>query len=302
MRTICTALCLFLFAAAPALAGDQVVARVGSEPITRMELDSAEALNPGFSRKAILESLIESRLILSWANQNHLVVAQEEIDSVERSLRENNNLTDEQFAQALADRGETAETFRDGLREQILINRAVGVALRDKMIISEEEIDKLYRKNYPAIETFALRHILFTVKEGAGDAEVNEVKSRAAGVMEQLREGASFEAMVRQHSRDSSSVDTGGKLGTFRTGELIPELEKAVVPLAVGEVGGPVKTAAGFHIVLVESRDTEDPPPLNTVRDELQESLMAEKEVQARSDWMQEIRDKSYVEVFEKSE
>ncbi|MDF1536293.1 MAG: peptidylprolyl isomerase [bacterium] len=302
IKVACAAFGLLFFSAVPSPAADTVVARVGSEPITRMEVITAQARNPDMARDQVLESLIEQRLILSWAGQNDLTVSEEEVDRVERSLRENNNLTAEQFEQALRARGETVQTFRDGLREQILTNRALGTALRDRLNVSEGEIDQLYRQSFPAVETVTLRHILLKVDKEATDTEAEAVKNGAVEIYRQLQGGASFDAMVRRHSGDASSLDTGGRLGTFHKGELIPELETAVTNLAAGEVSEPVRTAAGFHIVLVESRDTEDPPPMNTVRDQLLNRLRAEKETRARNDWLREIREKAYIEVFDKSE
>ncbi len=302
MKSSFVTLCLILFAAAPVMAGDKVVARVGHEPITRMEVQAFLTQNPGATRDQVLDSLIERTLVLSWANSNSLTVSEEEMDSVERSFRESNNLTVDQLEQALRARGETLGTFREDLREQVLINRALGAALRNKVSVSEEEINQLYRETYPPRETYELRHILFKVDKSASEEDALTVKRQADKILGEIQAGALFDAMVRQHSQDSSSVEKGGQLGTFRSGELIPELENAMLSLATGEVGGPVRTPAGYHFVLLQSRGTEEPPPLITVRDQLQSRLAAEKETGARSDWLREIREETYVEIFDKSE
>ena len=299
MRTVCIALGLVLLTSVSLFAGDKVIARVGSEPITQAEITNALAQNPDITRQQAFESLVERLLVLSWATDNGMTVQDEEIDALERSLMENNNLTAQQLEQAITDRGETPETFRDNLREQILVNRAVGVALRDQVTISEEEIEKIYQERFPARENFKLNHILIKAGDGATETEIDNARKTAEEVHSLLAGGASFDDMVRQHSQDSSTKDSGGSLGTFKTGELIPELEDAVRPLAVGEFSRPVKTAAGFHIVLLKSRDTEDPPPLNTVRDKIRNFLMAGKEGNARVKWMEELREKYFIEIFD---
>jgi peptidyl-prolyl cis-trans isomerase SurA len=298
MKSSFVTLCLILLSASPVLAGDKVVARVGNEPITRMEVETALARNPGVTRSQVLESLIERSLVLSWANSHFMTVSEEEVDNVERSFQESNNLTADQLEQALRARGETMETFREDLREQVLVNRALGTALRNKVTVSEEDIVKLYQETYPSRETYELRHILFKVDKGASEEDALSVKRQADKVLGEIQAGAPFDAMVRQHSQDTSSVEKGGQLGTFRSGELIPELENAVLALAAGETGGPVRTPAGYHIVHLQSRGTEEPPPLITVRDQLQSRLMAEKEIGAREAWLQEIREETYVEIF----
>jgi parvulin-like peptidyl-prolyl isomerase len=298
MRAVCAALCFSLLTAFPAMAGDKVIARVGKEPITQAEIQNAQAQNSDLTRQQVFESLVERRLILSWALQNGMTVSEGEIDTLQRSLMESNNLTAEQFMEAIKTRGETPETFRESLREQILINRAIGVGLRDQMSTSDEEIEKVYQERFPPRESFKLSHILVKVDEGATETETEAAKTLAADIHTKLKDGASFNDMVRQHSQDVSSKDSGGSLGTFAEGELIPELEKAVLPLATGEFSSPVKTAAGYHIVLLESRDTKDPPPLSTVRDQIRNFLMGQKEAVAKVQWLKELREMFYIEIF----
>ena len=71
MRAVFTALCLALLTALPAMAGDEVVARVGTEPITQAEIRAALDQNPDLSSKQVLESLIERRLefVAPWRGE-----------------------------------------------------------------------------------------------------------------------------------------------------------------------------------------------------------------------------------------
>jgi parvulin-like peptidyl-prolyl isomerase len=295
MRIIIAALFLMLISTIPAMAGDKVIARVGKEPITQAEIQKGMDQNPELSRQQVFESIVERRLVVSWALLKGITTSEEEIDALERSIMDSNNLTSEQFKEAIKTRGETSETFRENLREQILVNRAMGAGLRDRISVSEEEIEAVYKERFPARKTFTLRHILIKLDETVTD---EAAKTTAEDIHARLKAGASFDEMVRQHSQDSSSRDSGGSLGTFAEGELIPELDKAVAPLATGEISEPVKTAAGYHIVLMESRDKEDPPPLSTVRDQIQNFLMSQKESGAREEWLKELREQFYVEVF----
>jgi peptidyl-prolyl cis-trans isomerase SurA len=298
MRTVCAALCFSLLTAFPAMAGDKVIARVGKQPITQSEIQDGLKQNSDLTRQQVFEALVEQRLVLSWALQNGMTVSEVEIDTLERNLMENNKLTAEQFQEAIRARGETTETFRESLRDQLLINRAIGTALRDKINISDEEIEKIYQERFPARESFKLSHILVKADAGATDTETEAAQTLATDIHTKLQSGASFDDMVRQYSQDASSKDSGGSLGTFAEGELIPVLENAVLPLAPGEFSSPVKTASGYHIVLLESRDSEDPPPLNTVRDQIRNFLMGQKEAGARIEWLKELRDQFYVEIF----
>src|SRR6056300_694633 len=93
-------------------AGDRVVARVADEAITHRELATALKQNPELTRQKALDLLIERRLVLVWAAGKNILIGNEEMEEVEASVLERNNLTPDQFKEALTSRGETLESFR----------------------------------------------------------------------------------------------------------------------------------------------------------------------------------------------
>ncbi|UCG38319.1 MAG: peptidyl-prolyl cis-trans isomerase, partial [bacterium] len=162
----------------------------------------------------------------------------------------------------------------------------------------EEELLRSYEEYYPPRERFTLRHILLRTEAGSDAEQMAAVKERAEEILSRARAGASFGDLARRHSEDDSSAAAGGYLGTFQRGEMIPELEKAALGLEVGQPGGPVRTSMGYHVLMLESRDTAPPPPLSTVRDELERALSAEKRQKAQEEWLKELRRQAYIETF----
>jgi parvulin-like peptidyl-prolyl isomerase len=299
MRAVIT-LCLLsaIFLAAPVSAGDRAVARVGNEAITSHELENAVIQNPGISREKALDLLIDRRLVLVWAAGKNISVPDEEIDQALASIRERNNLDEEQFEKALESRGETMKMFRADLREQLIINKALRMALASRVHISDDELQEIYHETYPPQITYTVSHILFTVEEGASTEEEEQVRLKAVSILDDIRAGSSFSEMAAKYSQDPGTAGEGGHIGTFSQGELLPELEKLAAGLEPGEVGGPVRTSAGYHLLLLESRNFRDPPPLEEVRNSLEKSLMARKEQSARSEWLKELEETTYIEVF----
>jgi len=275
-----------------------VVARVGNEAITHRELTAAIEQNPNLPREKILDLLIERQLVLIWAAGENISASKEELEQTETSIRERNNIAPDQFEKALASTGETLESFRENLRVQITINKALDLALSQQVQISDNELQELYLKTYPRKTVFAVSHILFAVDEGAPVEKDEAVKREAEQVIARIASGASFDSMVSEYSQDGSSSDKGGRLGTFSEGELLPELENLAATLEPGEVGGPVRTSAGYHILLLESRGTSEPPPFAEVRSTLERSLMANREESVRTRWLNELKKTTYIEVF----
>ena len=76
-----------------------------------------------------------------------------------------------------------------------------------------------------------------------------ETEQQAQSLMEQVRNGANFADLARQHSRCPSSR-AGGDLGQFGRGQMVPEFEQAAFDNPVGALVGPVRTQFGYHLVL----------------------------------------------------
>ncbi len=284
--------------ASAAVAGDRVVARVGKEPITHRELTVALAQNPDLSRSKALDLLIERRLVLVWAAAENISIRDEEVEQVEASIRERNNLSVDEFEKALTSSGETVELFRANLREQLTINKALGIALFGQTQISDEELQELYLKTYPRKTVFEVSHILLSLDKEAPAEKDASVMRTAEQIFVEISDGASFDSMASKYSQDGSSADKGGRLGTFSEGELFPELEKLAATLEPGEVGGPVRTSAGYHILLLVSEGFSEPPPFTEVRSGLEKSLMVEREESVRTRWLDGLRETTYIEVF----
>ena len=70
---------------------------------------------------------------------------------------------------------------------------------------------------------------------------------------QQIADGADFAALAKQHSQCPSG-QSGGELGTFPPGQMVPEFDKVVFNEAVGVVHGPIKTQFGYHLLEVTNR------------------------------------------------
>lgn len=75
-----------------------------------------------------------------------------------------------------------------------------------------------------------------------------EALKLASEISTQIRAGADFAELAKQHSDDSSGSD-GGTLGIFFSGDMQPEIAAACMALAIGGVSDPVQTKFGFHVI-----------------------------------------------------
>ena len=163
-----------------------------------------------------------------------------------------------------------------------------------KIEIYEEDIKEYYKANEARFfvrKQYQASHILIKMDESLpfGEDLTDEEKEKlldeaeeksretAAKILKQIREGADFVRMAKKHSADTSSGANGGDLGRFSRGMMVPEFEAALDQLKPGELGGPVKTMFGHHIVRLDDVKEERSKPLTEVQDEINKTLKANK-------------------------
>lgn len=102
-----------------------------------------------------------------------------------------------------------------------------------------------------------------------------ETPEEAAAVVVLLEGGADFAALAAERSTDPGSAQAGGELPCVTRGQFLPEFEEALFTQDIGVVGDPVQTAAGYHVIRVDSREA---PELADVREQVAQALAAEVE------------------------
>ena len=117
--------------------------------------------------------------------------------------------------------------------------------------LTREEVEREYRANpesYGAPELVRVRHILVTPKDTSPRADA-EARAEAEDVLRRLKAGELFTDLVRQYSDDEATRDKGGDVGVFRRGMMLDEFERVSFSMQAGDVGGPVKTEVGYHVI-----------------------------------------------------
>ena len=146
--------------------------------------------------------------------------------------------------------------------------------------ISDSEIELYYSQNqyrFEQPERVKLRHILF-MTEDESEEQSDATLGEAEGVLQQLRDGADFAEMAKEHSDDPGNADRGGDLGWVSRGMMDPAFEEAGFALQVGAMTpAPVKSQFGYHLIRLDERQTGSVKPLSEVREVIRGDLQAER-------------------------
>ncbi|MEP7327608.1 MAG: peptidylprolyl isomerase [Betaproteobacteria bacterium] len=154
------------------------------------------------------------------------------------------------------------------------------------------KLNDVRNRNAPTVvDQTHVRHILVRVNEVTSEAEA---KAKIDRVRDRIESGAKFADQARISSEDGSS-GKGGDLGWVSPGDTVPEFEKAMVALKVGELSVPVRSPFGWHIILVDERRTQD-ITLDRKRDVARNAIRQGKADEQFQEFLRQVRDKAYVE------
>ena len=78
-------------------------------------------------------------------------------------------------------------------------------------------------------------------------------RSLAEEFLKRLKQGANFESLAREHST-CPSKSSGGDLGWFGPGKMVPAFESAVKRLGVGSLSDVVSSSFGCHVIKVTGK------------------------------------------------
>ncbi|MGZ8867547.1 MAG: peptidylprolyl isomerase, partial [Thermoanaerobaculia bacterium] len=123
------------------------------------------------------------------------------------------------------------------------------------------------REQYRSGESARIQHILIKVDPTAAPDVDAAAKTRADSLVAQLRAGADFAALARQHSGDPSSSGQGGDMGFVERGQTVEPFDRAAFSIALNTVSDPIRTQEyGYHIIRVSERRPAAARPFEEVR------------------------------------
>jgi len=291
---------------------DRVLAVVNNDAITLSELQEAIAVYQYENRERaqaaasdelvqqFLTRMIDNRLQIQEAEREKIVIEEAEVDEeLAERLKKMNVKGRDEFEALLKAQGLSMESVKRRIGDELRRGRIVGRRVRLRVSVMESEVTQYLEANRAKLETgltYHARHILVLPDAGVADAAWENARIRAELLRAQLLNGADFAELAQQNSRDASARD-GGDLGTLKRGELAQDIETQILSLAAGEVSLPFRSALGYHIFRLESKDSLEGEGLTRVKAQIREILFREK-FDARLDtWLKEIKQRAVIDV-----
>lgn len=291
-----------------ARAADFIVAVVNSEPITNLQVTAeVERIrqqlaaqrrpqpDPRELARQVLNQLINERAQLQLARELGLKIDDPSVDQAEQNIASQNQLSVEQLRRQLEREGMDPKKLREQLRDQLLLTRLREREVDPRVRVSDADVDQYLaeqqeRSADPASQLVNMAQILVAVPDGASDAQVAELQARAERVLQRARAGEDFAALAREFS-DAGDKAAGGQLGLRSADRYPPLFLDATRALAPGQIAGPVRSGAGFHLLLLLERRLPGLPPTTVLQSRARHILLVPSKQLSEAQARDKLRD-----------
>ena len=236
-------------------------------------------------QRSFLVQLIDRELIHGEARRLNVVLTEADVDSALQSFRQ--DYPGSSFEEMLAERGLTLQTWREELKESLIMEKLLEQAVYAKISVTDDEISTYFKANraqFDRPEQVRARQIVV-----ADEAEGQEVLGL-------LRQGRDFAEVAAEFSL-SPDAEQGGDLGFFGRGEMPPEFDEIVFDLPVKRLSDLVKSEYGYHIFLVEEKRKATRLNKKEATDEIRSILEGSKKEEVYLAWLQDMRARAVITV-----
>ena len=248
---------------------DRVVAIVNREVITASELarrekqfvvnlkrQGAAVPPPAVLREQVLDRMINDRAMLQLARETGIRVDDLTLDRSVARIAEQNGLSVSGLRNQLESEGISFSSFRQDIREEIILTRLREREVDNRLQISDSEVDTFLAaqgQSIQRIEEWKVAQILVRVSENPSKQELTTAQDKVKRIEEALRGPRTFVAVAKEFS-DAPDRDQGGSLG-WRTRDRLPTLFlETVANLKPGEVAKTIRSPNGFHVLQLEDK------------------------------------------------
>ena len=213
-------------------------------------------------RQQVLNTLIDQAIIEQEAAKAGITITAEMVDTkIQESITQGGG--EAQFEEWLTANNLTLAEFKDQVKSELIANQVFETITGD-------------------------------IPDTADQIELSQIlvadDATAWSIIDQLKQGADFAALVQEYSIDESSRANNGNLGWFPQGMgLVPtEVEEVAFSIEPGQVSGPIQSPLGFHIIKLENREAAR--PLEDMLQPLRQQIFIK--------WLAEQRSLTTIEIY----
>lgn len=282
---------------------DKVVAVVNEQVITERELEremerelkQQARMRPEISKqerkdkqKQVLEYMINNILFQQEAERLEIQVSDSEVEMHLERIKQEHNLDSQDLKNFLSQQDMDIQDYKDWLKEEIKRNMLLSSRVRQKVVVTEEEIQEYYQDNQELYEQpgdVKLQLIMHADRD-----RLQEIRAEIeAGELE-------FSEAAREFSQ-GPSADQGGEMGSLSWDDLSGSWQEALLPMQPGEMSEVFTLEDNYALILLQEKQIKSQTPLQEVRDDIRERIYQRKLERRYQEFVQDLRSRAAVDI-----
>jgi peptidyl-prolyl cis-trans isomerase SurA len=238
------------------------------------------------SRTEQLNYLLREKILDSEIRRLGMTASESQVDGEMTQMAKRNHLGASEFSEYLKNQGYTLDEYRKVLKTRIERQGFYEREIVSKLRITDEDALSYFQaknpKYQPTVGEFKIAQIFFSAKKGGLEGALN----RAKAAREKLDTGEKFETLANQLD-ETPGANQDGFLGSFKSGEFLPELEKSIVALNENQVSGILRGPSGFHIIKLLSKKNVMDPEFLRVKENIKAGLIQQNFDRQLKNWFE---------------
>ena len=289
--------CLLWAGVSDVSAVDRIIAVVNQDTITQSEADvylsiislqlsqqyKGRELDERMKeeKEQLISKMVEDKIILQEAKrkgyQARLERVKERIAQMKAAFA-----SETDFENSLKQKGLTVKDMEDKVADQMIMREVVEREVRDKIVVSPDEVTKFYEKNKSELFNLTETRTIETL--------YIENEAMLANLSEAVKNGMDFQEAAKLH-KSAYARDTISKE------QIRPELQEGFSGLKALEISDPVKAGNGYYIFKIIEILPPKVQSLSEVHDRIYSYLSEEKFAVAMLEWIEGLKEKAYIQI-----
>ncbi len=245
---------------------DRIVAVVDEDVIMESELTTRIAtissqlkknqtkLPPADTLKSqVLDRMILENLQLQLADRAGIRLDDDSINKTIRNISRQNNMTAEEFRNALSDEGLSYKNLRSQISREMTLTQLRQRRVGNRIRISEQDVNNFLSSDLGKTNLapdYHLGHILIPVGQSSNQEALTLAEEKSDLVYRKLKNGSDFAQMAVAYSSGQKALE-GGDLGWRKAAQLPTLFAETVLDMKKGDISDPIKSASGYHIIKI---------------------------------------------------
>ncbi len=281
-----------------ALAKDGIAAVVDDHIITLAELNNNIAIAKGHAessgvalpsmammKKQVLDLMIDNRLQLQMAKQQGIDITDQELSETIANIAKQKHFTETEFKAALKEDHVSFDTFKQNIKEQMIIQKLVGSSLGRSIVVTDDEVTQWWQK----VQQDMVKYDVMDYWQPAeGQQALNKARRVMQGFAKQLEEGTSAERLLE----DPVNHDIQKTAMSGRTLAQLPDIfASEISDLVPHKSTVAIKADNGYHVLVLKAKSG------SLSKNLLRKKLFMQKLEEKRGRWLKQMRDLAYIKV-----